>query len=324
MYCRRLMLALVFTLTVTPVKAELRVGVGMEAGYRYDNLDWNIASNIAGNTTPNILSELSWTSLSISQVRVNGWLGHKDWLLFGDLGFGRVDDGDNQDSDYDFDNRQGEFSRSNNKPNGDMADFSFGLGFMYEMLPKYKIRPHEKRHYWMPMIGYSYHNQDMGMTNGVQTVESYDAVNDLRTPPLGPFDGLDSTYNAEWWGGWIGLSFIEEDISSRSQVALDISYHVARFYAEADWNLRIGPPDGFQHPKSFEHEADSNGFSIKVRGRQNLRKALFFTWSLNYARWWTQPGIDRVFIYDGSIAVTRLNKVNWDSASFNVGLGVGL
>ena len=82
--------------------SRMSIDLGVKAGYRVDQLDWNIAGNNAG-TDPNILSELSWKDLEIWQVQAetiavagnrqrDGYLYH----LRGMLGWGSIVDSDDQ------------------------------------------------------------------------------------------------------------------------------------------------------------------------------------------------------------------------------------
>ena len=45
-------------------------GFTVEAGYRSDDLGWNIAGDINGNA-PNVFAELTWEDLGIVQVALN-------------------------------------------------------------------------------------------------------------------------------------------------------------------------------------------------------------------------------------------------------------
>ena len=142
-------------------------------------------------------------------------------------------------------------------------------------------------------------------------------------PSLGPFGGLDSTYDAQWRGPWIGVDVTLETAKFTNKLP-SISlfagweYHWADYYAEADWNLR----DDFMHPKSFEHEADGTGMVIDV----GIRLHLNHRWSLSLGyeteEWSTEEGIDRVFLANGSIIETRLNEVDWHSEVFEIACSV--
>jgi hypothetical protein len=286
--------------------------LSIDIGYRTDDFDWNIAGDISGNN-PNILSELTWSDLEILQLEFGvAKIFPNGFVLKGEIAYGFILDGENQDSDYFGDNRTGEFSRSNNSANdGSTSDVSIGLGYYNPVLsvPISSV--------WnfslgttLPIIGFSFHGQNLTITEGFQTI-----------PPLGPFPGLNSSYDAEWYGPWVGLELnakiYKRDVTSPAHEFLfGIEYHWADYYAEANWNLRTD----LAHPKSFEHEADGSGIVFWFGHNY------FFNpqWSLNiiykYQKWETDPGIDRVFFADGTEAVTRLNEVNWKSSAFMVGV----
>ena len=148
----------------------------LSTGYRVDDLDWNIAGDINGNN-PNIISELEWEGLKSFQLKIaNKTVFNQLFLLRGSLAYGWIFDGENQDSDFLGDNRTFEFSRSNNNSDdGNVMDASFGLGWQFTFGRSDFVMA--------PVIGYSYHEQNLTMTDGYQTI-----------PPFGPFSGLDSTY----------------------------------------------------------------------------------------------------------------------------------
>lgn len=311
-YGRCAVLILVGAGGCTAAMADADLSTTVELGYRVDSLDWNIAGDQSGHN-PNILSELSWTHLAIPQARLNLEGGAGRVRLLGSASYGRIASGDNRDSDYILDNRQGEFSRSNNQAKGDVRDVSVGLGYLFPMGDE-----DGSNSYAVPMVGFSLHQQNLQMTDGYQTVDL------LNTPPaLGPFAGLDSSYDAQWQGGWLGVRFGEENLKRGLKVALDIAYHWVDYQAEADWNLR---PD-FAHPKSFEHKANGRGLAISLNGLSMLSKHWGWTWALDYSLFRATNGTDTVHTVnqtDGSIQSfkTRLNEVNWESFSLNLGVAL--
>jgi len=281
----------------------------LSTGYRVDDLDWNIAGDINGNN-PNILSELEWEGLESFQLKIaNKTVFNQLFLLSGSLAYGWIFDGENQDSDYLGDNRTFEFSRSNNNSDdGNMLDASFGLGWQLTFGRSDFIMA--------PVIGYSYHEQNLTMTDGYQTLSTPPI-----TPDLGPFSGLDSTYETEWKGPFIGLDFTfrtdeKSKITPEIETFISIEYHWADYYAEADWNLRTS----FAHPKSFEHEADGHGIVFSAV----IKFLLDYHWALNinldYQNWSADPGADRTFFTNGTIAETQLNEVNWTSYAIMAGI----
>lgn len=287
--------------------AETGASTALELGYRVDNLGWNIAGNGNGQN-PNILSELNWSDMVIYQRRFKLDAHSDNVHLLASMAYGQVGSGDNQDSDYDFDNRQGEFSRSNNRAGGDVADSSIGVG--------YRLAAEAGRGragYVMPMAGVSLHRQNLTMFNGNQTVSTAG-----RTPLPGPLSGLNSSYEAQWQGGWLGVRFMEEDANSGFKLAFDVVYHLIKYRAEADWNLR----SDFLHPVSFAHRANGDGLTFSLNSSRRLTKNVDWLLGVDYGNWRTNYGIDDVYLTAGGIAQTRLNEVKWESLAINLGLAL--
>lgn len=288
-------------------------------GYRVDNLDWNIGGHYTSTWNGgvretryiNILSELSWRDLEIYQLSASCRVVAAERFYFrGALGYGAIIAGENQDSDYKGDNRTLEFSRSNNaSDDGHVQDFSMGFGYLFQVK--------SGRIGLAPLFGYSDHRQYLKMHDGYQTL----SVPPDQNLPEGPFEGLDSSYDASWRGPWIGLDFLVHWpkrlwIIQSMDFDLGVEAHWATYYAQADWNLATR----FQHPKSFEHEADGTG--IVLHGEWLLAFARHWELALrvDHQRWSTDSGTDRVFLSNGTVAETRLNEVNWESTAFSLGI----
>ena len=271
--------------------------LSLDTGYRQDDLDWNIAGTSAG-TNPNVLSELTWKELRIYQIKGTGRVTAEGIaVLRGYFDYGFILAGKNQDSDYLGNNRTLEFSRSNNdSDSGEVLDASIGLGypfkastFLYELT-------------FTPLGGYSYHQQNLTISNGFQTI-----------PATGHFNNLNSTYEPRWKGPWFGM-----DMGFKSKKWIffgTFEYHWADYRADANWNLRTD----FSHPKSYRHTADGYG----VVGALKLSYLLTRNWSLytnlDIEHWSTDTGLDRTFFSNGTTADTQLNEVNWDTYSISVG-----
>lgn len=285
----------------TPALAEV-TDVDTEAGYRVDGLDWNIAGNSDGSN-PNILSELTWKNLEMFQVRGKVKTDLDGNYLRGYFSYGWITDGENQDSDYDGDDRTGEFSRSNNNSDSGAAwDASAGVGFDHDYNTGSALK-------FYPVLGYSYHRQNLRITDGYQTVATSG-----RTPVLGPFNGLKSTYEARWYGPWAGMDFSykRQDLS----LGAGMEFHLVRYYADANWNLR----SDFAHPKSFEHEATGAGFVFDLGAEYAITKNWGIEGSFDVKRFKTGEGTDRTFFSNGTTAETKLNEVNWKSYAMMMGL----
>ncbi len=276
---------------------------GLKTGYRQDYLRWNIAGDIHGHD-PNILSELTWDDLHILQLQADGEVvGNDFWRLEGVVGFGEILSGKNQDSDYLANNRSQESSRSNNDTNDDdVLDLSLGGGIQFYLKSSKDMEELlETDRLGVGLLGgYSYHQQNLRITDGFQTI-----------PATGPFGGLNSTYQAEWDGPWLGVELFgkRDRFTGRAR----FQYHWVDYYAEADWNLRTD----FQHPKSFEHEAEDG------KGRTFILDAGYVLndqWSLHLEgdlRFFSMgTGFDRTFFSSGTVSTTRLNEVKWISYAF--------
>lgn len=268
---------------------------------RVQKLDWNIAgSNV------NILSELTWSNVvSVGPYAQFHLLSPGLWFFNAYLAISNIVSGDNQDSDYLSNNRQDEFSRSNNSANSGYntdVDLSYGHAFPF------RINTHLFT--ISPQIGYGYHAQNLTMTNGKQTI----SVPPNQTTPLGPFSGLNSSYDATWNSIWLGFDFDTLLVGHLSIMAA-YQYHIATYDAKANWNLR----SDFQHPVSFEHTGNGSGWVAKL----GLSYQLYTNWAITltdiYQKWQITNGTDTTFFSDGSIGATKLNEVNWQSNAIQLG-----
>lgn len=287
----------------------------LSAGYRTDELRWSIASDLSGRQTPNVLSELAWENVRVYQLAAGWQLETADRVqLRANAAYGSIVRGDNRDSDYTGDDRTREWSRSENETNGDdIYDIAFALGVRLPVArPSLNVTP---------LVGYAFQGQNLRITDGRQTVSRPDLAPPLFMPaPLGPIIGLDSTYRTRWHGPWVGVELanaFRPSVTGR----LRVEYHFADLYAKANWNLRTEEGTGFQHPISFEHEAEGRGIAASAGLAARIKDGPWSaTLSLDYRDWETDPGIDTVHLASGARQVTRLNAVDWTSRSVSLGL----
>ncbi|MFH0827937.1 MAG: hypothetical protein V1919_02085 [Candidatus Omnitrophota bacterium] len=272
------------------------------AGRRRDKFNWNIAGDINGEN-PNILSELSWNDLRIFQIKTDAkFIFDKKLRMEGSYGYGWIYHGDNQDSDFSGDDRTFEFSRSNNKAEGDnVLDWSAGLGYQFNL--DNADYPSGSKVMLVFLAGYSCHEQNLIMTDGFQSI-----------PAFGPFEGLNCTYQAEWKGPWLGAEV--ENTRGKIVSFLRFEYHWADYFAEADWNLR----DEFAHPVSFSHDAEGKGTIVAIGIGYNIKNKWLIYLKADIQDWNTYKGIDRVYFSDGSTIDSRLNRVNWKSSAVMIGV----
>lgn len=288
-------------------------GGSLSLGYRVDSLDWSISGGSGG---PNILSELEWNDMDILQLSAELSGSSATGIYFrGLFDYGWVQDGVNRDSDYAGDNRTLEFSRSVNDTDGGVVmDISAGLGLVFSMGESDQLQV-------IPMLGLSYHQQDLRMRNGNQRVSdlaNFQIIDPSVTSvlPLGPFPGLNSRYDAEWSGPWIGADIIL-NMREAGVAFVRVEGHSVNYSAQATWNLR----GDLAQPVSFEHEANGQGWLLEL-GWQGEDSPDYWVWGVSVITqsWNTDAGIDRIFGAGGGVGVTGLNEVNWVSNSVNITL----
>ncbi|MFK5926710.1 MAG: hypothetical protein QM483_08780 [Desulfuromusa sp.] len=296
-------------------------GVDMGFGYRSDQLDWSISGDLDGGS-PNILSELSWDDLEIFQIQATGWLElgklpflKRNSLVLANISFGKILSGDVQDSDYATDNRSFEWSRSvNDADQGLTVDLSGAIGPIFE-LNKFKGFS------ITPLLGYGFNMQALSMTNGEQTISNpfirwWFFGSDAEMPPaVGKISGLDSSYTTYWYGPWVGTN-IDYQANEEFKITVGAEYHWVEFFAQADWNLR----SDFTHPVSFEHESKGTGVVWNIKGQYTLNDNWSWLFSGNIQNWETESGTDRTFFTDGTVGLSRLNQVSWDSYALTTGV----
>jgi len=277
---------------------------GLHSGFRVDEFDWNIAGYNGQGQYINVLSELDWEDLEIIQLGATGKLSvgkstaEYSVYIRGSVDYGWISDGIARDSDYNGNNRTMEIYRSiSATENDNVLDSSIGLGI-------------EKK-YWQDILsigllgGYSYHEQNMRLTNG-----------EMLVPENNTLIGLNSTYDSTWQGFFGGID-LELRPAPHFLFFGTIQYHWPDFEGEADWNLR----DDFAHPVSFRHNADkADGFVCILGGNYLFSSGWILDLAFVYRNFSASDGMDLTFLNSGATLTTKLNEVNWQSSAVNVGL----
>ncbi|VBB05140.1 outer membrane adhesin/peptidase omptin [Lucifera butyrica] len=272
-------------------------------GTRKDDASWNFAGDTNGEN-PNIQSELKWTNLRIKEAKLK-WRNDIDNNSFweGSAGYGWIYSGQSEDSDYAGDNRTGMYSRSiSNSGNGHVVDVTLGYGYYIDKQEKSKIAL---------IAGYAVNKQYMVMTDGNQIYS--DGV--YQTQPLGPFDGLNSTYNARWNGPYFGID-IEHQANKKLNWFTRLEYHFAEYHGECNWNLQ----PALAHPKSFEQIADGSGTVLTMGVKYKMDRDWTLQTKVSFSRFNTDTGIFRAYLADGTSAETQLNEADWNSRSISLSI----
>ena len=145
--------------------------------HRQDRFTWNKAGP---DGVPNIISELKWENLRIYAVK--GVLRHdtdRRTFLEATGSFGWIYSGTNQDSDYDQNDRQDEYSRSYaNAGDGRVLDGSLAFGW--------KLQEKAKQQTTL-LGGYAINTQSLTMRNLFIVIPASD---------YGPYPGANTMYKA--------------------------------------------------------------------------------------------------------------------------------
>lgn len=281
------------------------INVGLETGFRSSELKWNIASDLSGTTTPNILSELKWENVygyevkpSISYVQKKGTL--KGLRIDAEANKSIAFSGDNQDSDYLGNNRTGEFSRSNNSSDaGHSEGFSADIGYQFDF-------GNSRRQNVMNfaiLFGYAVQNQRFAIRDGFQTIPSDGSFADLR-----------SSYETEIKTPFIAAEFASSFSKSHY---FKIRGQISRgtYDGVGNWNLR----QTFQHPVSFKHEADGTGFAIGAKYGWEFHPNMQLTLASNYNYFKTDDGLDKTYFTNGNVSNIRFNEARYTSIDYLAG-----
>ncbi len=284
---------------------QLKVSPSILLGDANGDFNWNIASDPSGLITPNVLSELSYDDLNIAKWQFETLselpLSPTHSLISEfSIATGVIDEGVVRDSDYDQNNKGGEYSRSYSNPQGSkLLDYSFAAGFSQQLSHQWTIKG---------LLGYSFHEQSFNKKEGEQVLSA-----DFRTPNVGKFGGLNSSYEANWEGPWLGAQLGWQDRHQGFNFRFE--HHMTEYYAEADWNLR----SDFAHPKSFDHVATGQGTIARFEYQRHLNRSLGFMVRYQHERWEAKNGIDTVYFANQTTATTRLNHSKWNQSALSVG-----
>lgn len=272
-------------------------------GQRYDRLEWSTAGNPTGQD-PNILSELQWKTES-RLARWRGQLNFKDQLVLkGAIDYAWIFEGESEDSDYLSDNRRDPFSRSLARVgHGRIRGWSIGAGYHWKLCPRFSLTP---------LAGFGKQIQHFRATEGRQT------ISDFGFPvPLGPFKGLNSTFESQWQGPWWGA-----ESSWRAWGPLFLTaewqYQNVHFRGRGNWNLR----SDFQHPLSFEHTSAGRATAVSLGGYYQFSKRWKGLVRYHQLRGDVVKGITEIFFRDGEIAQTQFNGAHRRTADWLAGLEI--
>ena len=275
-----------------PATAASCLSLTLDTGWRLDDFGWTIAGDLSGQH-PNVLSELKWQRLDIIPVGLDlDWSPWPSWHLSLNGAYGWIVSGRNRDSDYIYNNRAGEYSRSTADTHGSTVDAGAVIGRDFKMM--------DDKVTLTPQIGYVFHQQRLNDRNGFQVLDKW--ANDD-----GPFAGLDSVYRARWSGGTAGLESRLE-LAEKWRMMLGARFELLDYSATADWNLR---PDF----KGFHHNANGTGWALHAGCEHDLDNSWTVGLDVTYGSRKTGHGVDDTLLTNDVHDRTHLNEVQWTSVA---------
>ena len=274
-------------------------------GYRMDEFDWNVAGNIAGEN-PTIASELTWEDLQMYQFAAQAEYTHRDGPLSGihaDVSgsYAEIFSGDNSDTDFTSDNREDiSFQANNSGDDGDAISFKAGIGYEIALVDT------PDNYAWItPLVGYSYNELNLSITDGFQTVPEASA---------GPIAGVNSSYDTQWDGPFIALKGGSQYGAHR--LSLRGEYTRADYEGVGNWNLRTD----LNRPVSFLHTGDADGLALQASYAYSFTDNFALYASAAYQTWSVEDGSAATILANSTAQATRFNEANWDSQAYNVGV----
>ncbi len=199
--------------------------ISLSEGWRHDRFSWNIAGP---NKKPNVISELTWKDLKTWYTRVGTKITSDEGMfLKAHIGHGIIYHGKNQDSDYNRNNRKGEFSRTIHKATGRMYDANIMVGQELWISSDSSISP---------QIGYGILSQKFRNTKG-RVVKGYPGI--FKKLAERDFSkNLNTTYRATWHGPQLGLGAkykISQELDLFGQYTV---FFPVQYQGKGHWNLR--------------------------------------------------------------------------------------
>ena len=291
---RKILIGIILLCGLFTTPAQAATTLEILPTHRQDRFTWNKA-DLGG--VPNILSELKWENLRIYAIK--GVLRHdtgRKTFLEATGSFGWIYSGTNQDSDYDQNDRQGEWSRSYaNAGDGRVLDGTLAFGW--------KLQENAQQQTTL-LGGYAINTQSMTMRNLFIVIPSY---------MYGPYPGANTMYKAMWSGPWLGLEH-SQALDKRTNLKLRLEYHLPHYRGEAHWNLRTD----LAHPVTNNHWADGRGTVVSLGLDHSLGKNWSLGAAIDYTSYTTSPGTDQVNLFDGTNVQVPLNRVTWDSWAYRL------
>lgn len=272
--------------------------VGM--GLREDSLSWNIAGPFR---TPNIASELNWKDVRSVEVSLNGGASILcSWPVHLSGSYGWIYAGKMTDEDFFGEDRSGLFLKSRAKASrGEVFDLSLDGGHTFFLKKGVQLTPR---------IGYRLSEQHLKEFHG------FTEFNLTDPDDVGPIEGLNSGYNAKWYGPFLG---IKADVPLfGGLLGFGFDYHYPNYSARGKANLRTDIVG------DYVHRSRGFGKEFFARYQAAFQEICLLELKLKWGKFWTKRGDEGETVEtadQGRVPVkVDLNRVEWKSKSVSAHL----
>lgn len=298
-----LLVMLIYCATQQAVQAREYDTFIWSVGFVDESIKWSSAGDLA-SANPNIGQSFEIPSIEL----VNIGFVIKDTNSSGVVGLLEIDyatvtDGPARESRYSGDNRSNEYYRQTSEAKGGrFLRGSLGFGTDFKLLSDDFIIT--------PLVGYVVNSQRYQLENGKQTISSAPS-----TATLGAINQLNSRYETDWNGFWLGVDFIA-GAKNQLSVSGNIRYYQLDYEAEAYWDKQTD----FEPSPSFTHIAEGDGTAVKVELSYTYGLRSTVVAGINYFSWKAEDGTATLNNISGTPTTRKFNTVEWESSSIYFGV----
>ena len=162
---------------------------------------------------------------------------------------------------------------------------------------------------WGLVVGFLHYEDNLTLRNGAQTnTVPFEGLN----MPLGPFSGLNSTFNFEWNMLKMGVLRRAHFSKEFSYSGLLAAYPYVDYRGEGYWNLRAGTnPSDFrmQSPNFIQESNKGYGYEASLELIYAISENTELSAGYRYFYLYAKNGTDWVYFADGSVAESTLDWV---------------
>ena len=269
-------------------------------GLREDSLSWSIAGP---SRDPNVASLLSWKGIRSAEVSLDGGATLPGcWPVHFSASYGWIYAGKMSDEDFFGEDKSGLFLKSRAKASrGEVFDLSLDVGRAFCLRKGIRLTP---------LVGYSLSEQHLKQFHG------FTEINLIDPADVGPIEGLNSGYNAKWYGPFVGL---KADIPLFGGVlGFGFDYHYPRYSARGKANLRTDILG------DYVHRSQGFGREFFAKYQTAFQEMCLVELKLKWGKFWTKRGDESETVEtadQGRVPVkVDLNRVEWKSKSVSAHL----